>query len=298
MASVAPRDPQTVPADLARASAQLAPDALQLASFRKEAVLATYDRSLSTLIENEIIPRLMIAHGMCAPDAVESGTAPGDVETLAGLALDVNADALLSHVDSILARRVPVDSIMVDLVAPAARLLGTYWEEDRCSFVDVTMGLWRLQEVVREIAARVPTDRRIAAGGRRALFAAAPGDQHTFGTVVIDEVFRHNGWVTDLVVSCEAQELIRRASGDWFDLVGLTVSCGAHVAKLPALIVALRSVSRNPGLCIMVGGPVFAADPDLAKQVGADGTARDAKLALKVASGLVRVREGDFSACS
>lgn len=302
MASVAPRDPQTVPTDLARASARLAPDAVQLASFRREATLATCDRSLSTLIENEIIPRLMIAHAVCTPDADpdadEVSAVSGSIEMLAGLALEVNADALLSYVDSILASRVTVDSLMVDLVAPTARLLGTYWEEDRCSFVDVTMGLWRLQEVVREIAARVPTDRRLAAGGHRALFAAAPGDQHTFGTVVIDEVFRHNGWITDLLVGCETPDLLRRASGDWFDLVGLTVSCGAHVAKLPGLIVALRNVSRNPALCVMVGGAVFAADPDLAKQVGADGTASDAKLALKVASDLVRVREGDFSACS
>ncbi|MFZ5705828.1 MAG: cobalamin B12-binding domain-containing protein [Pseudomonadota bacterium] len=194
---------------------------------------------MSTLIENEIIPRLMIAHSVRAPDAAEGGAAPEDIDTLARLALQVDADALLSHVDSILARRVAVDTIMVDLVAPAARLLGVYWDEDRCNFVDVTMGLWRLQEVVREIAARVPADRRRATGGHRVLFAA-----------------------------------------------------------LPSIIAALRNVSRNPGLCIMVGGRVFAADPDLAKQVGADGTARDAKHALKVAADLVRVREREISACS
>ena len=61
---------------------------------------------------------------------------------------------------------------MVDLLAPAARLLGEYWEDDRCDFVDVTMGLWRLQEVVHEIAARAPADR--AAGGRRALARCSP----------------------------------------------------------------------------------------------------------------------------
>lgn len=298
MASLAPRDPQTVPAELAQALVRLAPDALQLASFRREATAAPCDRSLSTLIENEIIPRLMIAHSVRAPDAAEGGAAPEDIDTLARLALQVDADALLSHVDSILARRVAVDTIMVDLVAPAARLLGVYWDEDRCNFVDVTMGLWRLQEVVREIAARVPADRRRATGGHRVLFAAIPGDQHTFGAVMIDEVFRHNGWMTELLVDCSTPDLLRRASGEWFDLVGLTVSLDCNIAALPSIIAALRNVSRNPGLCIMVGGRVFAADPDLAKQVGADGTARDAKHALKVAADLVRVREREISACS
>jgi methanogenic corrinoid protein MtbC1 len=253
---------------------------------------------LSTLIENEIIPRLMVAHAVRPHDVVEGSAPPGDIESLARLALHVDADALLSHVDSIVARRVAVDTIMVDLIAPAARLLGTYWEEDRYNFVDVTMGLWRLQEVVREIAARVPADRRMATGGRRVLFAAVPGDQHTFGAVMIDEVFRHNGWLTDLLVDCETSQILRRVSSEWFDLVGLTVSCDCHIATLPSIISALRNVSRNPGLSIMVGGRVFAIDPDLATQVGADGTARDAKLALKVAADLVRVREGNISACS
>lgn len=277
---------------------RLAPDALQLAKFRTEASAAACDRSLSTLIENEIIPRLMIAHAVGAPDSAEGRAVAGDIETLARLALQVNADALLRHVDAILARRVSVETMMVDLIAPAARLLGVYWEEDRCNFVDVTMGLWRLQEVVREVAARMPFDRRLAAGGRRALFAAIPGDQHTFGAIMIDEVFRHNGWMTDLLVDCATPELLRCISGEWFDLAGLTVSCDSHIATLPSIISALRSVSRNPGLCIMVGGRVFATDPDLAQRVGADGTARDAKLALKVAADLVRVREGNISACS
>jgi methanogenic corrinoid protein MtbC1 len=41
----------------------------------------------------------------------------------------------------------------------------------------------------------------------------------------------------------------------------------------------------------MVGGRIFSEDPDLAMRVGADGTARDAKLAPKVADELVRERE-------
>jgi len=41
----------------------------------------------------------------------------------------------------------------------------------------------------------------------------------------------------------------------------------------------------------MVGGKIFSETPELASQVGADGTACDAKLALKVASQLLRQRE-------
>ena len=184
---------------------------------------------------------------------------------------------------------------MVDLLAPTARLLGEYWEDDRCDFVDVTMGLWRLQEVVHEIAARAPADRLHAAGGYRALFASMPGDQHNFGTVVVDELFRRDGWVTDRLSEAQTPDLLKRVGDDWFDMVGLTISCDNHIAELTSIIVALRNVSRNPRVCIMVGGRIFTANPERAVHVGADGTAPDGKLALKVAADLVRIREGEHA---
>ncbi|MES2754872.1 MAG: cobalamin B12-binding domain-containing protein [Pseudomonadota bacterium] len=276
-------------------------EAQGLAAFRALAD-GEYERSLSTLIEGEIIPRLMIAHATDVPArAAPSTPAPidfADVEALAPLALQVEADALLAHIEAILARGISVDSVMVDLLAPAARLLGEYWEDDRCDFVDVTMGLWRLQEVVHEIAARAPAERMLAAGGHRALFASMPGDQHNFGTVVIDELFRRDGWITDRLSGVETPDLLRRVGSDWFDMIGLTVSCDCHIGALPALLAAVRNVSRNPRVCIMVGGRIFRDDPTLAARIGADGTAPDARMALTVAADLVRVREGEMIVCN
>lgn len=46
----------------------------------------------------------------------------------------------------------------------------------------------------------------------------------------------------------------------------------------------------------MVGGRIFTQDPALAVQVGADGTAADAKVAVKVAEGLVGKAEREVLA--
>jgi methanogenic corrinoid protein MtbC1 len=263
------------------------------------------DRSLSSLIESEIIPRLMVASGGLRDAALDQ---PGELEgadritdaeiaALAPLALQIEADELLDYTDRILSRGVPVSSLLVDLLAPAARLLGEYWEQDRCDFVDVTMGLWRLQEVVHEVANRANSARRLGSAGRRALFAVMPGDQHSFGAVVIDEVFSREGWMTDRLGEGPASDLLDRAAGTWFDLVGLTVSCDCHTANLTLIITALRNVSRNPRVQVMVGGRVFVEQPDLASQVGADGTARDARIALTVAEDLVSAVERECLPC-
>ncbi len=301
MASVARFDDEIPSLTRAGLAQRFGVEAQGLAAFRALAD-GEYERSLSTLIEGEIIPRLMIAHATDVPArAAPSTPAPidfADVEALAPLALQVEADALLAHIEAILARGISVDSVMVDLLAPAARLLGEYWEDDRCDFVDVTMGLWRLQEVVHEIAARAPAERMLAAGGHRALFASMPGDQHNFGTVVIDELFRRDGWITDRLSGVETPDLLRRVGSDWFDMIGLTVSCDCHIGALPALLAAVRNVSRNPRVCIMVGGRIFRDDPTLAARIGADGTAPDARMALTVAADLVRVREGEMIVCN
>ena len=299
MASLAQYNRNVSLAGDGRLARRFAGETDSLAVFRTHAD-TDYDRSLSTLIESEIIPRLMVAHAATTPTVADVSDDvaidASDVEALVPLALQVEADALLAHIETILARGVAVDTVMVDLLAPTARLLGEYWEDDRCDFVDVTMGLWRLQEVVHEIAARAPADRLHSAGGHRALFASMPGDQHNFGTVVIDELFRRDGWVTDRLSEAQTPDLLKRVGDDWFDMVGLTISCDNHIGELTSIIVALRNVSRNPRVCIMVGGRIFSADPERAALVGADGTAPDAKLALKVAADLVRMREEEHAA--
>lgn len=259
---------------------------------------ARRDGPLFALIEGEIIPRMMASHPAEPDDhraRPDAAITDDDVDAFAPLALTLEADALLGLAERILHRGVSVDTLLVDLLAPTARRLGEYWEDDRCDFVDVTMGLWRLQELVHHLMGNAPCACRT--GGRRALFAAMPGDQHSFGTVVIDEIFRRAGWDTLRIGDADPMELIGRVAGEWFDLVGLTVSCGRHVPGLRSLITAMRNVSRNPRACVMVGGRIFVDNPELAVNVGADGTARDARAAAAIAARLVDAQESRSIAC-
>ena len=261
------------------------------------------DRSLASLIEGQIIPRLMLAHGMSAE--VSPGAAPGrieqdDIEALVPLTLTCDAGDVLAQVDRVLARGLGIDAVMVKLLAPTARRLGTLWEEDRCDFIEVTMGLWRLQEVVRELSARSAPPFGLLDGGRprRALFVALPGDQHDFGAVMVAELFHRHGWDVDTAPGANMAELLAEVGRHHYDLVGLTVSCDCHTARLSSAILSVRSVSRNPGVRVMVGGRIFVDDPKLAQHVGADGTAPDALQALAVAAELVDAVIGDSVAWS
>lgn len=245
--------------------------------------------AMDRLIESEVIPRLLVAHSMVAPPfPVGSGDIEAaEIERFAPLAITLEAHELLAEVEHFVKRGVSVERVLVEVLAPAARYLGEEWKQDRIDFLDVTMGLWRLQEVLREIAARSPPIMRALDRPRSALFSAYPGEQHGFGTAIVDECFARAGWDTELLIEPCRSELIARVANRRFDLVGLTVSCDCHIAQLPHLLTALRNVSRNPDLCVMLGGRVLIENPGLAQEAGADGTAATAIGALEVAETMV-----------
>ncbi|QGN54590.1 B12-binding domain-containing protein [Novosphingobium sp. Gsoil 351] len=246
--------------------------------------------ALSTLIEGEIIPQLLAAHGVPrspADIARSARISAEDVRRFVPLALVLEADELLEHVEGLLARGIAAESIFVDLLAPAARKLGEFWESDTCDFVDVTIGLWRLQEVMREIAWRTPAISGSLFSARTALFSPIPGDQHSFGTLMVEEIFSRGGWQSELLIEPQRRDLLTMVGGRHFDLIGLTVSRDCHSGELSDLITAVRSVSLNPKLYVMLGGRAINDDPGLADLAGADGTAPDGPTALALAERLV-----------
>ena len=263
--------------------------------------------ALASLIEAEIIPRMLLAHrhdGTIpaqreAPAPVEGQSIdPSEAAHFADLVLHQEAYALIERIERYLVLGVSIESILLDLLAPAARTLGLQWEDDRCDFVDVTMGLWRLQEIVHELAARMPGIGPVPGHERRALFATMPGDQHSFGMVMVEEFFRRHGWRTASLPAGSRDDLIALVRRQPFDLVGLTVSYDGILDRVAAVIDEIRRASRRPGVTVMVGGRVFVERPELAALCGADGTAPDARQAVGRAEILLEMRAlRDTSRC-
>ena len=253
--------------------------------------------ALARLIEADIIPRLLLNHrenmGASAAPAVETATdsiPEGLADRFAAATLTEEVGPLFARVETLLTCGVSVETIFLELLAPAARRLGSWWDEDACDFVDVTMGLWRLQEIVNALASASPGIANIEGSDRRALFSPAPGEQHGLGAIIVEEFFRRAGWQTWSAPALDEDELVALAAGREFDVIGLTVSVERHVAPLERTIAAVRRASRNPHVLILVGGRVFTERPELADSIGADGTASDGARAVSLADKLLTKR--------
>ncbi|MFN7056297.1 B12-binding domain-containing protein [Hyphomonas sp.] len=244
-------------------------------------------------IETEIVPRLVLASEPVAMRKMPVADTPADVteaERSAFLKSLLNDSAIdaQAQAQSIVGRGVPLESVFVDLLAWSARRLGEYWEEDLCSFTDVTIGLCRLHETMHHLqsAETRPAPRRTA-GERRILIGNAPGEQHVFGAVMVAEFFRRDGWTVYCEPGSGPDALCRLAGEQEFDVIGLSASTDSARAELVSLIGNLRAASRNADVRVMAGGPVFAENQALAAEIGADLIANDGRTAPELARNML-----------
>ncbi len=203
------------------------------------------------------------------------------VESFTGLICDGREDEAAQLVEQMLAEGCSPEALMLELLAPAARLMGEFWCQDRRDFVEVTLGLSRLQHVVRQF--RLPGSAYAQQRGH-ALLLPVPGEQHTFGIRLVEEHLLRAGWrVTAILRSTEA-EIPRLVSAEIFDFVGFSLT---SERLLPALRSAIRSVrmsSRNKAVRIVVGGVLFDGRSIAPHDVDADAIVKDAQDAVNQAN--------------
>lgn len=262
----------------------------------QEAVIGERTAWLLGTIESEIIPRLMLAHRTQAHLAVHAastrnGPSSDEIERFANLAIADDPSAAMACVLALRDEGLALDEIYLDLIAPAARRLGALWDADECDFSTVTVGLWRMQQVMYELSPAFQRDVLSLDASRNALMAPAPGSQHTLGLFMVAEFFRRAGWSVSGEPSMTARELIQSASREWFDIAGLSVGVESHVDGVAQLISDLRRASRNQSLVVLVGGPVFAIYPEFFAMTGADALAADATQAVAEAESRVAAKQ-------
>ncbi len=261
------------------------------------AVAAEKLPSLDRTIETEIIPRLMIALGAPCdaserPSATRSAIKSEDVETLIKMALETETPVLVAHIEEIRAQGVLLETIYLDLMAPAARGLGRMWEEDVTDFTTVAIALSRLQSLLHEIGSTTQPDLNPSERSKRVLLVPLPGEQHTFGLAIVMDFFWRAGWDVSGGPIRTEHELLRLVRENWFDVVGLSLGSEKWLNQTTNEIRLIRRESRNPAVGVLVGGPVFSGHPERVALVGADGWADDARAAPQRAEILLAELEG------
>ncbi len=191
----------------------------------------------------------------------------------------------------------PVSSALFE---PVARRLGDLWIEDRCSEVDVTLGLYRIQTAARLLGcfASRPAPRLHAAS---VLITPEPGELHCLGAELDREALWSAGMVPRYERPSNDRMLEELVSASWFDVLDVSFSVAFQrehwLSRLTETIVRARRASLNPSLLVVVGGRIFAERRRSGSQVGADLTSITAStLDRTIALGIAHQRAGQHHA--
>jgi methanogenic corrinoid protein MtbC1 len=274
------------------------PEVLELESSPEQHFNA--DPGVAGMLETEIIPRLVLtcrngnedqsSTNECGLSSSAAFASEAHVKEFAKMLIEADDEAISRHIAGSRDSGSSLDSIYLDLMGPAARRLGNLWEEDQCSIVDVTLGVGRLQQILRELSPEFQQYCGLPNMRRRALLLPAPGENHSFGLSLLMDFFRRAGWDLWGWPLLGDDDLISLVRNEWFAVIGLSVSAQVNLSGLSKLIQDLRHVSGNPSLGIILGGPLFIRNPQLGRELGADATAIDAPQAVMQAESLLSLQ--------
>lgn len=171
---------------------------------------------------------------------------------------------------------------LADIYIPmAARQMGAAWADDEMSWLNVTIGVGRLQSLLREIGSAWAADQAGDTGHGTVLLIIPESEQHTLGPMVAMGQMRRYGVSVCLRIAPTAQELRSLVATRSFDGVLISVACQEQLESVRKTVKVLKSILTSP-LPIIVGGAVMTKVGDVASCTGADFASNDVGAALEV----------------
>jgi len=251
-----------------------------------------YHSSILSIVESQVIPHLLKAERIKKPhlSLIPSARAlPTQKEIAIFVDLCIAKDQKVSQafVDHFLNTGWHKEDILLELIAPAARYLGSQWDDDRMDFSQVNLGFVRLHAITNQFRFASKESLSVKAKVNRVMIATAPGSLHMLGATIVADFFRQKGWQVEVAISSSSNELVQAVSSEWFDVIGLSISIEQQLTNLADLIDQFKCSSLNPRAAVLLGGPIFAAKELRAMDFGADGICVDAKNAVGLAASLL-----------
>ena len=167
------------------------------------------------------------------------------------------------------------DADLVDRYFPAvARQLGTDWYEDRSGWVDVSIGMARLQALVHQIGRDWSSNSTAMQTTSSALLVLPDGEQHSFGVQVLAGQLRRQGVSVHLQIGARPEGLRALLKQHRYDCAMISVACDDRLDFCRRIVASLKAGS-NGAMLVAVGGAILERPLDIRALTGADMVAED-----------------------
>jgi 5-methyltetrahydrofolate--homocysteine methyltransferase len=205
--------------------------------------------------------------------------------------VDQDPASAIQVVERARASGIDQDALFDALYVPAMAMLGGAWASgaiDEIAFTQAAVVAEQVGSFVMPAAAKRDT-------GVSVIVGTMHRDLHAIGRTIVAATLKEAGYrVNDLGVNVRAAEFLERVE----ETGARIVIVFAEMIQTARAVSGVRELFLASGLAdviILVSGGPFAADEDLAREVGANGVILGAESALKLVSRAARdrAREGE-----
>ncbi len=179
---------------------------------------------------------------------------------------------------------VSVRDIYLSVFQPVQYEIGRLWQINKMSVAQEHYCTATTQLVMSQLYPYIFTGQ----AEKRVVVATCVGNElHEIGVRMVADFFEMDGWNSIyLGANVPTDALLTTLYSQQADLVCLAVTMTYHLRSAQEIIATMRSHAELSHVKILVGGYPFKADPDLWKELGADGYGEDALAALSIANQL------------
>jgi corrinoid protein of di/trimethylamine methyltransferase len=201
----------------------------------------------------------------------------GDVDAVTGAA----KEAVRKRVD-------PVKAIENGL-SKGARIIGDKFERLEIFLPDLLVAAEAMKTGLEILLAEIPKDKTLRKG--TVVCGTVRGDVHEIGKRIVAALLQANGFeVYDLGADVPSSKFIEEAGRVRADIIGLSALMSSTLGAQKDVIDYLKAVGERKKYIVMVGGG--PTTQEWADQIGADGYAKTAPEAVKLALKLVKRKGG------
>lgn len=183
-----------------------------------------------------------------------------------------------------------VEDIYVQVLQPCQHEIGRLWQIDAISVAQEHYCTAATQLVMSQLYSYLFSTPRKA---RSLVATCIAGDLHEIGVRMVSDLFELDGWDTYFVgANAPIDSVIRTVRERRADALAVSMTLTTHIPFVRSLIEEMRATPDCANVAILVGGRPFGVEPELWRDLGADGCASDAIAAVALANRLIVDRGG------
>jgi trimethylamine corrinoid protein len=197
-----------------------------------------------------------------------------------------DADACVELAKQAVASGVDPQKAIQDGFAPGMAVVGKGFEDGSLFLPDMMLAAEAMKAGIAVLEKAMPADQAAANRLGKVVLATVQGDVHDIGKNIVRILLSTAGFeVIDLGRDVKVATIVNEAEDEEVDIIGVSALMTTTMMYMKELIEELSEAGLRDKFKVMVGGAPVT--PEWAREIGADGYAKDAFAAIQMAKGLL-----------